>query len=182
MEQTTIAKPYANAIFEIATQTGTQAQWHEALSALAQIAADELYQAFAASPEANKQEKTEATAKLMVGALGRDLSAEEQATIALLQDNARMDAVGTILALFDEAMNATNETKAFQVISAYKLSAAEQKQIVEDLTAKYQTTVSIDTEVDESLNGGIVIKEGDKVLDLSIRARVAALQTRLSVN
>ncbi|HAO70906.1 MAG TPA: F0F1 ATP synthase subunit delta, partial [Gammaproteobacteria bacterium] len=41
---------------------------------------------------------------------------------------------------------------------------------------------SIDTEIDESLVGGVVIKEGDKVIDLSIKARVDELSSRLSIN
>jgi F0F1-type ATP synthase delta subunit len=48
-------------------------------------------------------------------------------------------------------------------------------QIVKDLSDKYKTTISIDTEIDEDLVGGVVIKEGDKVIDLSIKARVNEL-------
>lgn len=182
MEQTTIAKPYANAILEVAAQDNSYSAWHELLSTLAQIGADELYQAFDASPQVSKQEKIDTTVKLLGSALGRDLGAPEQATVALLQENARMGVVADILALFEEAMNASNDTRAFQVISAYKLTQAEEKQITQDLAAKYNASVSIETQVDETLTGGVVIREGDKVLDLSIQARVAELQTRLSAN
>jgi F0F1-type ATP synthase delta subunit len=41
--------------------------------------------------------------------------------------------------------------------------------------------VSIDIEIDENLVGGVVIKEGDKVIDLSIKARVNELGSQLSV-
>jgi len=50
------------------------------------------------------------------------------------------------------------------------------------LTNKHKTTVSVETEVDESLKGGIIIKEGDKVIDTSIKAKVDALSVSLSVN
>jgi len=182
MEQTTIAKPYANAILEIAAQNNTHSVWHEVLTALVQIASDDLYQAFNSSPNASKDEKTQATIKLLASSLGRDTSEEENALVAILLENSRMNATSAILEMFDVAMNATNDTKAFNVISAYKLTAAEQKQIVKDLESKYNTTVSIDAQIDETLTGGVIIKEGDKVLDLSIKARVDELSTRLSIN
>ncbi|VVM20418.1 hypothetical protein BSPWISOXPB_11333 [uncultured Gammaproteobacteria bacterium] len=49
------------------------------------------------------------------------------------------------------------------------------------MSDKYKTTVSIDIEIDENLVGGVVIKEGDKVIDLSIKARVNELGSQLSV-
>ena len=62
------------------------------------------------------------------------------------------------------------------------MSEGEKKAIIDDLTNKHKTTVSVETEVDESLKGGIIIKEGDKVIDTSIKAKVDALSVSLSVN
>ncbi len=62
------------------------------------------------------------------------------------------------------------------------MSDKEKKQIVSDLADKYTANVSIETFVDESLVGGVVIKDGDKVIDLSIKARVSELNLQLSIN
>ena len=50
------------------------------------------------------------------------------------------------------------------------------------MTSKHKTTVSVETEIDKTLKGGVIIKEGDKVIDTSIKARVDALGVSLSVN
>ncbi len=182
MELTTIAKPYANAIFEIAEQNKSHSDWRGVLEAGAQLAGDAGMQAFIASPSATSENKADAVSGLFKSVLGRALSKEEAAFVALLLDNGRISALPSMLELFDTMANASSDAKAFHVVSAYKLSAAEEKQIVSDLSDKYNTTVSIDTEIDESLVGGVVIKEGDKVIDLSIKARVDELGSRLSIN
>jgi len=63
-----------------------------------------------------------------------------------------------------------------------KVRTSEQKAIVEDLTSKHKTTVAVETEIDKTLKGGVIIKEGDKVIDTSIKAKVDALSVSLSVN
>ena len=182
MELTTIAKPYANAIFEIAEQNKSHSDWRGVLEAGAQLANDGNMQAFIASPSATGENKAQAVAALFKSILGRALNNEETSFVALLLDNGRIGALPSMLELFDAMNNLSSDAKAFNVISAYKLSAAEEKQIVKDLSDKYKTTVSIDTEIDKSLVGGVVIKEGDKVIDLSIKARVDELGSRLSIN
>ncbi len=182
MELTTIAKPYANAIFEIAEQAKSHSDWRGVLEAGTQLANDASMQAFIASPGTTSENKAQAVAALFKSILGRALSKQENSFVALLLDNGRIDALPSMLELFDAMSNLSSDAKAFHVVSAYKLSAAEEKQIVSDLSDKYNTTVSIDTEIDENLVGGVVIKEGDKVIDLSIKARVDELGSRLSIN
>ncbi len=182
MELTTIAKPYANAVFEIAEQNKSHSDWRGVLEAGAQLANDGNMQAFIASPSATSENKIQAVVAVFKAILGRALSKEETSFVTLLLDNGRIGVLPSMLELFDAMSNLSSDSKAFHVISAYKLSAAEEKQIVSDLSDKYSTTVSIDTEIDESLVGGVVIKEGDKVIDLSIKARVDGLSSCLSIN
>ncbi|HCX12719.1 MAG TPA: F0F1 ATP synthase subunit delta, partial [Gammaproteobacteria bacterium] len=50
MELTTIAKPYANAVFEIAEQNKSHSDWRGVLEAGGELANDEKMQAFISSP------------------------------------------------------------------------------------------------------------------------------------
>jgi len=172
MELVTIAKPYANAIFDIAMQNKAQSEWRDFLTAGTQLVSDESMKTFLASPSETKENKGLAISSLLVSLLSRDLSNEESALVNILLENDRTAALPSILDLFEKSVNEISESKAFQVISAYKLSEKEEKQIVSDLSDKYATKVSIDIFVDESLVGGVVIKDGDKVIDMSIKARV----------
>jgi len=182
MELSTIAKPYAQAIFEIAEKNGSLSEWSELLSTASVIMADDAAQAFIASPGTSKDQKVELICALLEKATSRELSKQESALINLVLNNGRTDAFGSISAAFDSAVSNANQSKSFQVVSAFELTEAEEKAIVDDLTSKHKTTVTVDTVVDETLKGGVIVKEGDKVIDTSIKAKVDALSVCLSVN
>jgi len=182
MELSTIAKPYAQAIFEIAEKNDSLSDWSELLSTASAIMADNATQAFIASPGTSKDQKIDLICALLEKATSRELSKQESALINIVLNNGRTDAFGSISSAFDSAVSNANQSKSFQVVSAFELTEAEEKAIVEDLTSKHKTTVNVDTVVDETLKGGVIIKEGDKVIDTSIKAKVDALSVSLSVN
>ncbi len=182
MELSTIAKPYAQAIFEIAEKNDSLSEWSELLSTASAIMVDNTTQAFISSPSASKSQKIELICTLLEKATSRKLSKQESAFVNLILNNGRTDALDSISSAFDSAVSNANQSKSFQVVSAFELSEAEEKAIVDDLTSKHKTTVIVDTFVDETLKGGVIIKEGDKVIDTSIKAKVDALSVCLSVN
>ncbi|HAO70108.1 MAG TPA: F0F1 ATP synthase subunit delta, partial [Gammaproteobacteria bacterium] len=77
MELTTIAKPYANAVFEIAEQNKSHSDWRGVLEAGAELANDENMQAFIASPSTTNENKTQAVVAVFKAILSRALSKEE---------------------------------------------------------------------------------------------------------
>ena len=182
MELSTIAKPYAQAIFEVAEKNDSLSEWSELLSTASVIMSDDATQAFIASPGISKNQKTELICALLEKVTSRELSKQESAFINLILNNGRTDAFGSISSAFESSVSNSNQCKSFQVVSAFELTEAEQEAIVDDLTSKHKTTVTVDTVVDETLKGGVIIKEGDKVIDTSIKAKVDALSVCLSVN
>ncbi len=182
MELSTIAKPYAQAIFEIAEKNDSLSVWSELLSTASAIMVDNSTQAFISSPSTSKSQKIELICTLLEKATSRELSKQESAFVNLILNNGRTDALDSISSAFDSAISNANQSKSFQIVSAFELSEAEEKAIVDDLTSKHKTTVIVDTFVDETLKGGVIIKEGDKVIDTSIKAKVDALSVCLSVN
>ena len=182
MELSTIAKPYVQAIFEIAEENSSLSEWSELLSTASAIMADDATKAFVASPGKSKDQKVELICALLEKATSRELSKQESALINLILNNGRTDAFSSISSAFESAVSNANQSKSFQVVSAFELTEAEKEAIVDDLTSKHKTTVTVDTVVDETLKGGVIIKEGDKVIDTSIKAKVDALSVCLSVN
>ena len=182
MELSTIAKPYAQAIFEIAEENSSLSEWSELLSTASAIMADDATQAFVASPGKSKDQKVELICALLEKVTSRELSKQESALINLILNNGRTDAFGSISSAFESSVSSANQSKSFQVVSAFELTEEEKKAIVDDLTSKHKTTVTVDTVVDEKLKSGVIIKEGDKVIDTSIKAKVDALSVCLSVN
>ena len=182
MELSTIAKPYAQAIVEIAEQSNSVLGWSDFLASTTVIMTDKNTKTFIASPSKNKDQKFDLISALITRMTSRDLSKQEAAFIHLILNNDRSSAISSIANAFEATVSNANKSKNFKVISAYALSEDEQKAIVEDLTSKHKTSVSVETEIDVTLKGGVIIKEGDKVIDTSIKAKVDALSVSLSVN
>ena len=182
MELVTIAKPYANAVFEIAQQDKSHDDWKAVLEAAASLVSDEQMQGYLASPNATKQDKGATIQKLVASVINRKLATKENEFLTLVLDNGRTEVLPSILSLFEDQANAFDDAKAFNVISAYKLTAAEEKTIVANLGEKYNASVSIETTIDDSLIGGLIIKLGDKVIDMSIKARTDELNLLLTTH
>jgi F-type H+-transporting ATPase subunit delta len=182
MELSTIAKPYAQAIFDIAEQGSSHSEWSDLLSTASVIMSDDATQDFVASPNTSKDQKIQLICVLLEKVMARSLNTQESAFINLIINNDRTEAIESIANAFEVAVTNANKGMNFTVVSAFELSATEEKAIVDDLSAKHNTTVNVDTIVDGTLTGGVVIKEGDKVIDTSIKAKVDALSVCLSVN
>jgi F-type H+-transporting ATPase subunit delta len=182
MELVTIAKPYANAVFEIAQQDKSHNDWKAVLEASSALVVDEQMQGYLDSPNATKQDKSSTIQRLVSSVISRDLTTKENEFLSLILDNDRAPALPSILSLFEDQANAFDDAKAFDVISAYKLTAAEEKSVVANLSEKYNASVSIETTIDDSLIGGLIIKLGDKVIDMSIKARTDELNLLLTTH
>ena len=182
MELSSIAKPYAQAIFEVAEQSNSISKWSSFLATASAVMSDESTKAFIASPGKSKDQKYDLISALIAKASSSELSKQESAVIGLILKNDRSAAIESIASAYEAAVSDANQSKNFKVISAFELSEGEKKAIIDDLTNKHKTTVSVETAVDESLKGGLIIKEGDKVIDTSIKAKVDALSVSLSVN
>jgi F-type H+-transporting ATPase subunit delta len=65
------------------------------------------------------------------------------------------------------------------VTSAVPLSEGERRAVEEKLRELAGGEVTIETNVDESILGGLVVRIGDRLIDGSTRSRLVALKQRL---
>jgi F-type H+-transporting ATPase subunit delta len=63
------------------------------------------------------------------------------------------------------------------VISAYALDDAQINAISESISKKLGKKIDINTEVDNDLIGGVIIRAGDSVVDVSLRGRLKELNS-----
>jgi F-type H+-transporting ATPase subunit delta len=89
MELSTIAKPYAQAIFEIAEQSNSVLGWSDFLAAATVIMADKNTKTFIASPSKSKNQKFDLISALIARMTSKDLSKQEAAFINLVLNNDR---------------------------------------------------------------------------------------------
>jgi F-type H+-transporting ATPase subunit delta len=174
-DSTTIARPYAEAAFEVARASNTLDAWSEALNRLAAIVADPQVASQIGNP--NLTERT--LLELIFGVAGDGLSAGVQNLVRLLVENERLSVLPDLARLFEARKTAAQGVRHIQVRSAYALSAAEQKALTSTLKKHFGAEVDLTVEKDPSLIGGVEVRADDVVIDASVRGRLQQLANEL---
>ena len=174
-EPSTIARPYAEAVFKLADASGSLAKWSEMLAALAQVATDERVRAAVADPNLSDAQ----IAGLFIAILGGRLSAEVENFLRVLAQNDRLALLPQIREQFERLKNEREGVVEAEVQSAFELSDAQLEDLVQRLEKKTGRKVRAQLSLDRELIGGVRIVLGDKVIDGSARAQLAALQAAL---
>lgn len=174
-EATSLARPYAKAVFELAQETGAFKEWSERLQLLAQVAENDTVRQAIADPGVDQQQLVDA----ILAAVGSE-EAQLRNLVALLAENGRLAAAVDMAAQFESLRAEAEKITHAQVVSATKLSDAQRDAITARLKQKLGTDVVLETSVDESLIGGAVVRAGDLVIDGSVRAKLERLASSLT--
>ena len=175
MSSTTIARPYAKAIFEHALAEKQLAQWSDYLFVLAQAVLDPNGSQFISNPASTTEQQIELLDTLC--------SIKEKALsnlISLLATNKRLMLLPEIKALYEVHRAEQEKTLDVDVISYSDVSLAQQQNLVDALSKRLQRNVSLKISIDPSLLGGAVIRAGDLVIDGSVRGKLNKLRTDLA--
>ena len=175
-EKSTIARPYAEAIFALAKEQSELKAWSDMLSSLAAVAGDETMQAMISNTNVGKNQ----LADLMLDVCGSELSEQGKNLVKVLTENRRLSLLGEIAAQYEVLRAEEEKTIEAEVVSAFEVSDAQQKQIAEKLKARLGREVSLSCRVDPSLLGGAIIKAGDLVIDGSTIGQIQKLSIELT--
>jgi len=173
-ERLTMARPYAEAVFQLAQDDNALAQWSDVLQSLALIASDEQMQDIISNPETDN----EALFGLIVSITGK-LEPKAENFVHVLIENDRMLLLPEIASLYDEHRAQAEASIDVEVASAVKLDAEQEKVIAAALEKKLGKKIKLSSSVDESLIGGVVIHAGDLVIDGSVKGRLGELASHL---
>jgi F-type H+-transporting ATPase subunit delta len=177
----TIARPYAKAIFELASEEGSLQAWLDRLTTAAAIADDAGMQTMFDMPSMLPSEHVELFLSVYAGIDGAEkASAEFKNFISLLAENDRLPALSAITAAFEILKQEADGKVDVQVTSAQALTDKQKDEIANSLAKKLGKEVNITSEVDESLIAGAIIRAGDMVIDGSILTRLGKLSTALN--
>ena len=176
-ELPTIARPYARAAFSRALdQTDGLGSWSRMLGLLAAAVAEPVVQEALDNPRLTREDEAGILRQIM----GSDLDQDGQNFISVLADNGRLALLPTISRLF-ELLKANHEkTMDVEVTSAFDVSEQEKTELAAALRHMLQREIHLETEVDRSLIGGVVIRAEDTVIDDSVRGRLTKLSQALS--
>jgi F-type H+-transporting ATPase subunit delta len=177
MEISSIARPYAEAVFSHASESGNLDLWSEMLSLMAIAVKDEALSRLIANPSVNSAKLT----GLLLDIGGGRLNEEAQNLIKLLVQNKRLMALPSIAELFEALKNQSEGAIEVHIKSAFEMKPAQEKVIADALKRKLGRDVNICNETDENLIGGIRIKAGDVVIDGSIKGQLEKLANELGI-
>ena len=175
-ELTTAARPYANAVYQVASQAANFAGWGDALALMAAVVADASMAEKLSSPQLSKTQKGE----LLLAVVADKLSTEQKNMVMLMAENNRLTLLPTVAELYEEQRAEAEGQIEAVVTSAFPLSEEQSASIATALKNKTGRDVTITATTDASLLGGVIIKAGDIIIDGSMKTRLAALASTLS--
>lgn len=174
-ELSTLARPYAEAVFRLAQSEGDLAGWSDLVQTLANIAADPQAANLIADPSVD----SDRVAALMIAVAGADLGARGANFIKLLAENGRLSVLPEIAAQFETLKASAEGVVEATITSAQQLTQAQIDDLVAGLKTKFNRAVTVIVAVDPSLIGGAVIAVGDQVIDGSVKGRLERMSFAL---
>ncbi|MBP7369914.1 MAG: F0F1 ATP synthase subunit delta [Arenimonas sp.] len=170
---TTLARPYARALFMLANESKQVKSVSEALSFSASAAVVPELASLLGNPRvANEQ---------LLDLLSHpELGASLKQFLSVLAENNRLALLPEIAVLFEQLVAESEHVIKANITSATPLSEAELAKLSVALKNRFGREVEIQTAVDASLIGGAIIDTGDLVIDGSVRNKLARLQADLA--
>ncbi len=174
-ELSTLARPYAEAIFKRALESKSATEWSDMLSFLSVVIQDQEMKTVISNPKVGQEQLT----SLVLEICQDQFNEEGVNLLKLLIQNERLILAPEISELY-ESFKAEHEGYVdVEVFSAYALTKEDQKKFATTLKNKLNKNVNITTSIDKSLIGGFLARAGDKVIDGSIKGRLQQLAKKL---
>lgn len=175
-ELSTIARPYAKAIFELHAEDGSLADGEATINALAAVVQQPDMAALISHPKVSQEQLVD----VISAALGGKLGAQGQNLLKLLVANKRLAAVPAIAEQYSLLKAQAEARIDVHVTAAKPVTDAARDALAEALGKRLGRTVDIDVSTDESLIGGAVVRAGDLVIDGSVKGRLSRVSQALS--
>ena len=172
-----VAGRYASALLDTATNENQLAAVEQDINNIGELIeqSDDLRR-MVRSPVFSAEDQTKAIEAVLGKAGASPLTMN---FFKLLVRNRRLFAAPDMIKAFKAlAADARGEVQA-EVTSAIALTDAQRDELSQTLKASVGKDVSLETHVDPSLLGGLVVKIGSRMIDSSLKTKLATLKTRM---
>ena len=172
-----VAERYALAVFDLAREANGVKTLEADVAALGEaLAGSADFRALIASPVYSREEQGAAIAAI---AKKMKLSGIVASTLGLMASNRRLFVLPQLLSALTAMIAEEKGEVTADVTAAAALTAAQSKKLAASLKASVGKDVNLNVAVDESLIGGLIVKVGSKMIDTSIRSKLASLQNAM---
>lgn len=171
----TVARPYAEAVFNLAQESDALSAWSDQLDLIAAVSSDPEMAAIVNDPRTHRDD----VAKLVIEICGDHLTESGANLVRLLCRNRRLTFAPSIASQYEALRAQAESVVEAEIETAHDISAEQIQMITETLQAKLGRSVRLQTSTDPELIGGAVIRAGDWVVDGSVRAQLQKLESAL---
>lgn len=178
MRDATIARNYAEALLALARKANALDGWGVMLGAVADaVSASPVLTNFLAAPQVSATEKK----RILGKAFGDTLPRMFVLFLQKLVDNRRQNLIPEIALEYSNLVDEAEGRVHAQVTVAREANEADRQLLARELSARLGKTVVPHVTVNPAILGGVIVRVGDKVMDGSVRKRLATLRTRLTL-
>lgn len=171
-EVNTLARPYANAVFDLANGSSSLQEWSEVLARLAALVAHPDMKPLLGNPLVSESQLS----ALVVAACDDQMTEEANNLVRLLVRRRRLALAPAIAELYEQRYAEAEQRVAVEVHSAVELSEKRKERLALVLETRLQRDVEMACVVDPDIIGGVMIRSGDMVIDHSVREQLRQLR------
>ncbi len=169
MNLETLSRPYAQAIFDHSDG------WTNDLGQLEAAMKEPNVKLLIESPTMAYKEKAE----IFISLFEDQVEKKTINFIKVLGESKRLSLIPSISKEYTKLMANKEETSEVVVTSAYELTKEQKEKISSGLKKRYGDNISFATKIDPSLIGGFSTKNGDEVIDFSIKGKIEKLKNKI---
>jgi F-type H+-transporting ATPase subunit delta len=172
---TQVVQSYANAFYEMASETGKANRFTEEIEGLAPAFSDPEIIQFFKSPLFSAAEKE----KAVDAALSNKLDGDLVDFVKLLARNGRIGYLTQIIEEFKENCSGGASVKKGEVVSATALTDAERKSLQEAIEKKLNFKIQLEFKTSPEIMGGFEARVGSYMIEDSLKSNLQKLNDSL---
>ncbi|HEY7928071.1 MAG TPA: F0F1 ATP synthase subunit delta [Candidatus Dormibacteraeota bacterium] len=169
-----IGRRYAQAYFDLARQQGRIPEWRDHLVRSVQTLADPQVAAALANPRLTLSDRTRLALDVLAG-----VAEPARNLVRLLIERGRTAVLGELVETYDALTDRDSGVIRADVTTAVAVDDDLRMRIARALGEKLGAAVQTEVHQDPNILGGLIIRIGDRVIDNSVRTRLAQLRTAL---